>query len=52
MGGEVLIEALHNLLNKIWRKEEIADEWRKGLLVKLPKKEISPIVRTGAGHCK
>ena len=38
MGGEVSIEALHSLLNKIWRQEEIPDEWRKGLLVKLPKK--------------
>ena len=38
VGGEVSIEALHSLLNKIWRQEEIPDEWRKGLLVKLPKK--------------
>ena len=52
VGGEVSIEALHSLLNKIWRQEEIPDEWRKGLLVKLPKKGIPPIVRTGdASRC-
>ena len=38
VGGEVSMEALHSLLNKIWRQEEIPDEWRKGLLVKLPNK--------------
>jgi len=26
VGGEVSIEALHSLLNKIWRQEEIPDE--------------------------
>ena len=37
-GGEVSVEALYILLNKIWREEQIPDEWKKGLLVKLPKK--------------
>jgi len=34
----VSVEALYKLLNKIWREEKIPDEWKKGLLVKLPKK--------------
>ena len=38
VGGEVSVEALYKLLNKIWREEQIPDEWKKGLLVKLPKK--------------
>ena len=38
-GGVVSIEALHSLLKKIWREEKISDEWKKGLLVKFPKKE-------------
>ena len=37
-GGEVSAEALYKLLNKIWREEKIPDEWKKGLIVKLPKK--------------
>lgn len=32
------VEALYKLLNKIWREEKIPDEWKKGFLVKLPKK--------------
>ena len=30
-------KALFRLLNKIWREEKIPDEWKKGLLVNLPK---------------
>jgi len=37
-GGEVSVEALYKLLNKIWREEKIPDEWKRVLLVKLPKK--------------
>ena len=31
-------DVLYQLFNKIWEKEEIPEEWRSGLLVKLPKK--------------
>ena len=31
-------DVLNQLFNKIWEKEEIPEEWRSGLLVKLPKK--------------
>ena len=37
-GGEVSVEALYKLLNNIWREDKITDEWKKVLLVKLPKK--------------
>ena len=36
-GGEVIVHQLHHLLNLIWTTEEIPMEWKKGLLVKLPK---------------
>ena len=36
-GGPELIDYLHKLLNLVWTKEEIPADWRKGLLVKLPK---------------
>jgi hypothetical protein len=29
---------LHPLLNKIWENKSIPDDWKKGHLVKLPKK--------------
>ena len=37
-GGEVTVEVLWMLLKKIWDKEEVPKEWKRGILVKLPKK--------------
>ena len=31
------MESLHQLLNLVWTEEEIPNDWKKGLLVKLPK---------------
>ena len=42
-GGGMLIDALHNLLNRIRKKKEIAGEWKNGFLVKLPKKDLRPL---------
>jgi hypothetical protein len=32
---------LHPLLKKIWKEEEIPKEWEKGLIIKIPKKDLS-----------
>ena len=37
-GGQFSVNILHPLLDKIWNDEEIPADWKKGLLVKLPKK--------------
>ena len=37
-GGLVSAKVLHSLLNKIWTAEDIPQDWKLGLLVKLPKK--------------
>ena len=37
-GGEVSEEVLLDLYNQIWSKEKVRDEWKKGLVIKLPKK--------------
>lgn len=34
----ISVNALHHRTNRIWNEEQIPDDWRKGLLVKLPKK--------------
>ena len=34
----ISVNALHHLINRIWNEEQTPDDWRKGLLVKLPKK--------------
>ena len=39
----MLIDVLNNLLNRIRKKKEITGEWKNGLLVKLPKKELRPL---------
>ena len=37
-GGPCTVEALHRILNFVWEKEEIPDDWKRCLLVKLTKK--------------
>ena len=37
-GGEITVEVLWRFLKKIWDAEEVPKEWKKGILVKLPKK--------------
>jgi len=36
-GGPALIDRLHKLLNLVWTSGELPADWKKGLLVKLPK---------------
>ena len=38
-GGLVSAKVLHSPLNKIWTVEDIPQDWKLGLLVKLPKKD-------------
>lgn len=33
-----MVQSLTQLMNKCWEEEQIPDEWRKGIIVKLPKK--------------
>ena len=40
-GGLVSSKVLHSLLNKIWNEEVIPQDWKLGLLVKLPKRDLS-----------
>ena len=35
--GDEIVNQLHQLLNLVWTREEIPTNWKKGLLVKLPK---------------
>ena len=50
-GGMVSAKVLHSLLNKIWNEEDIPQDWKVGLLVKLPRKEFCACVRTGEVLC-
>ena len=37
-GGEVSEEVLLDLFNRIWSEEQVPEKWKKGLLIKLPKR--------------
>jgi len=37
-GGHTSEEVLLDFCNRIWSEGKIPDEWKKGLLIKLPKK--------------
>ena len=37
-GGETIAEELTYLFNLIWQAEEVPGDWRRGAIVKLPKK--------------
>jgi hypothetical protein len=36
--GEILLPAFHKLINSIWNKEELPDEWKKSIIVPIHKK--------------
>ena len=46
-GGPCALDALHRILNFVWEKEEIPDDWKRGLPVKLAKKATLVCVATG-----
>jgi hypothetical protein len=37
-GGEMLLSAIHKLVNPIWNKEQLLDEWKESSIVSLHKK--------------
>jgi hypothetical protein len=39
VGSEVLLAAIHNLINSVWNKEELPDQWKESIVV--------PVYKTG-----
>jgi hypothetical protein len=37
-GGEILLSAIHKLINSIWNKEELPDQWKESIIVTVHKK--------------
>jgi hypothetical protein len=37
-GGEILLPAIHKLINCIWNKEELPDDWKESIVVPIHKK--------------
>jgi hypothetical protein len=37
-GGKMLLSAIHKLVNSIWNKEELLDQWKESIIVPVRKK--------------
>ena len=37
-GKETSVDMLHALVTKIWEKEDVPEQWKEGLVIKIPKK--------------
>jgi hypothetical protein len=37
-GGEILLSAIHDLINSIWNKEELLDQWKGSFILLVRKK--------------
>jgi hypothetical protein len=37
-GGEILLYAIHKLINSVWNKEELPDQWKESITVPVHKK--------------
>jgi len=42
---EITVEIIYPLLKKVWKEENIPEEWEEELIIKIPKKE-------GLANCK
>jgi hypothetical protein len=38
-GGETLLSAIHKLINYIWNKEELPDQWKELIILPIYKKK-------------
>jgi hypothetical protein len=37
-GGETLLSPIHKLINSVWNKEELPDQWKESIIVPIHKK--------------
>jgi hypothetical protein len=37
-GGEILLSAINKLINPVWNKEELPDQWKDSIIVRVHKK--------------
>jgi hypothetical protein len=37
-GGEILLSAIHKLINSVWNKEQLPDQWKEYIIVPVHKK--------------
>jgi hypothetical protein len=37
-GGEILLSAIHKLINSVWNKDELPSQWKESIIVPIHKK--------------
>jgi hypothetical protein len=37
-GGKILLSAIHKLINSVWNKEDLPDQWKESIIVPIHKK--------------
>jgi hypothetical protein len=37
-GGKIFLSAIHKLINSVWNKEELPDQWKESIIVPIHKK--------------
>jgi hypothetical protein len=37
-GGEILLSVIHKLINSVWNKEELPDQWKESIIIPIHKK--------------
>ena len=37
-GGDVMVRTLTNICNRVWKLEEVPEDWKNGIIIPLPKK--------------
>jgi hypothetical protein len=51
-GGKMLLSAIHKLINSIWNKEELPDQWKESIMYEFTKWVTKLIVIVIVGcHC-
>jgi hypothetical protein len=49
-GSETLLSQIHKLINSVWNKEELPDQWKESIIVPVYKKGIKLTVAILVGY--
>jgi hypothetical protein len=49
-GGEMLLSTIHKLINSIWNREQLPDQWKESIIVPIHKKGDKTVIITMEYH--
>jgi hypothetical protein len=50
-GGKILLSVIHKLINSVWNKEELPDQWKESIIVPVHKKGDKTVIIILEYHC-